>query len=445
MKAAAWRVTALVMLIALASPGPISAAAKTGNAGVWQKVPDMLDEHVWHAATLLKDGRVLVAGGADFSGIATANCELFDPKTNRWVRAASMGSARAAHTATLLTDGSVLVTGGGTGLSTFPPEILRTAEIYHPASNSWTVAAPMEVARSTHSAVRLHDGRVLVVGGTTLASGSPLPAAQLEQAEVYDPKRDTWSLAGGGLPALSSEAATLMPNGTVLVTGGSTDMGFATTGAEVFDPATNLWHPSTWPIATGRYDHTATLLTDGRVLLVGGFSTQPQIAGGVAYPTTNDPLTTSEIFDLRGNIGVRVGYSEILRFGHTATLLRTGTVLVVGSSLISNADSQLFYPANTDVWVSTGLRMDRSFHTATLLDDGRVLIAGGFGVGSPKTAWIFSAVSGVGEPSSLVGVVMQVAVVLLLFGLITLGFAVASGRIRRRPRSRERDSDWINP
>src|SRR6202011_1076654 len=264
MKAAAWRVTALVMLIALASPGPISAAAKTGNAGVWQKVPDMLDEHVWHAATLLKDGRVLVAGGADFSGIATANCELFAPKTNRWVRAASMRSARSAHTSPLLTDGSVLVTGGGTGISTFPVEFLRTAEIYHPASNSGTVAAPMEVARSTHSAVRLHDGRVLVVGGTTLASGSPLPAAQLEQAEVYDPKRDTWSLAGGGLPALSSEAATLMPNDTVLVTGRSTDHGFATTGAEVFDPATNGWHPGTRPMATGRYGHTATLLTDGR-------------------------------------------------------------------------------------------------------------------------------------------------------------------------------------
>jgi hypothetical protein len=444
MKPAAWFVAAVVIVLELASAGQLPASAKGGNAGVWQKVPDMLNQHVWHTATRLKDGRVLVAGGADFSGIATANCELFDPKTNRWVRAASMGSARAAHTATLLTDGSVLVTGGGTGLSTFPPEILRTAEIYHPANNNWTVAAPMEVARSAHSAVRLHDGRVLAVGGTSLASGSPLPAAQLEQAEVYDPKQDTWSLAGGGLPALSSQAATLMPNGTVLVTGGSTDLGFATTGAEVFDPATNRWQPSPWPMATGRYGHTATLLTDGRVLLVGGFSTQSQVVGGVAYPN-NDPLTTSEIFDLRGNIGVRVGYSEILRSGHTATLLRTGTVLVVGSSLISNADSQLFYPANTDVWISTGLRMDRSFHTATPLDDGRVLIAGGFGVGSPKTAWIFSPVSGVSESSSPIGVVMQVAVVLLLLGLAAFGFAVTSGRIRRRPRGREKDSDWINP
>jgi len=445
MKAAALRAAAVAIVIALAAPGPRWAWAKAADAGTWLRAADLLYQHVLHTATLLQDGRVLVAGGTNGQGAATASCELFDPTSNRWIRAASMGSARAAHSATLLSDGSVLVAGGEAGLNVFPVEILASAEIYHPASNSWTVAASMHVPRRSQVATRLHDGRVLVIGGTTVASGSPLPAAQQEQAEVYDPKRDRWSLAGTGLPALSDQAATLMPNGTVLVTGGSTDSGFASAGAEVFDPATNRWQPTTWPMATPRYGHTASLLPDGRVLLVGGRTSQPQISGAFDYPN-NTLLTTSEIFDVRGNIGVRVGYSKIPRLGHTATLLRTGHVLVVGSAYSSNADAQVLDPANTEQWLSTGLRMDRYFHTATTLDDGRVLIAGGFGVGSPMTAWIFSPVSGANEPSSLIRVVLQLVAVPLVLGLAAFGFAVASGRFRRRrPRVGEPDSEWINP
>src|SRR5712691_3659294 len=284
MKAALWRVLVAGLLTGLAATGPIPAQAKATDFGAWAPAPDLLEGHVAHTATPLDDGRVLIAGGADVRGVATAGSEIFDAKANRWIRAASMRSARAAHTATRLSDGSVLVTGGRTGLSIFPVEILMTAEIYHPLTNSWTVAAPMHVPRSSHSATRLQDGRVLVVGGTTLASGSPLPAAQLEQAEVYDPKRDSWSLAGTGLPPLSGQAATLMPGGGVLVTGGFTDMGFATDSAEISDPATNLWKPTTWPMARARYGHSATLLPDGKVLLAGGYSTRTEISGAGIYP-----------------------------------------------------------------------------------------------------------------------------------------------------------------
>jgi len=302
----------------------------------------------------------------------------------------------------------------------------------------------MHAPRRMPTAIRLHDGRVLVVGGTTLAPGYWLPAAQLEQAEVYDPQRNNWAFVGMGLPPVSGQAATLMPDGTVLVTGGNTQTGFATLSAELFDPATNRWQPTTWPMATARYSHTATLLPDGKVLLVGGYSTQTQISGGFIYPSS-EFLTTSEMFDFRGNSGIRVGYSRIPRFEHTATLLRSGTVLVVGSAYASNADSQIFDPKNTEQWTSTGRQMDRCLHTATMLADGRVLIAGGFGVGSPTTAWIFSAVPGISIPSGYPPLLPAAAAGVLLTLLIIVGLVASSGRLSRRPAGTTRvdDSKWI--
>ncbi|TMF25589.1 MAG: hypothetical protein E6I31_01720 [Chloroflexi bacterium] len=415
--------------------------AKGPQTGAWSKTPDLPEGHVAHTATLLLDGRVLIAGGSDVRGVATSTCELFDPKANRWIHTTSLNEARAGQAATLLANGDVLISGGETGLGIYPIGPLASAEIYHPASNRWTPAAPMHMPRRMHTAVALRDGRVLVVGGT-LAPGSPLAATQLAEAEVYDPGRDAWSMVGTGLPPVIQQAATLMTNGTVVATGGSTDMGFATASAEVFDPATNRWQPTTWPMANARYGHTATLMPDGKVLLVGGYSTEPQTVGGFVYPNPQ-LLRTSETFDLRGNTGVRVGYSMIPRLEHTATLLRNGLVLVVGSAYASDADSQLFDPGTAD-WVSSGLRMDRYLHSATLLADGRVLIAGGYGVGSPTTAWIYSPVSV--TTASSTNPLLPIAVVLLLLVLTTAGLAAASGRLRRRRPGavREPESEWID-
>jgi hypothetical protein len=435
------------MLTGLAATGAMPAEAKAAVSGAWVPAPDLLGGHVAHTATTLNDGRVLIAGGTNVRGVATSSSEIFDPKANRWTRAADMIHARAGHAAALLADGNVLVTGGETGMGIFSIETLSSAEIYHPVSNSWTAVAPMHAARRMPSSIRLHDGRVLVVGGTTLAPGYWLPAAQLEQAEVYDPQRNNWAFVGMGLPAVSGQAATLMPDGTVLVTGGNTQTGFAASGAELFDPATNRWRPTTWPMATPRYGHTATLLPDGKVLLVGGYTTQQQqVSGGVIYPVS-ELLTTSEMFDLRGNTFVRVGHSTIPRFEHTATLLRSGTVLVVGSAYASNADSQIFDPKNTEQWASTGRQMDRCLHTATMLADGRVLIAGGFGVGSPTTAWIFSAVPGISTPSGYVPLLLAAAAGVLLTLLIIVGLVASSGRLSRRPAGTTRvdDSKWIDP
>jgi hypothetical protein len=180
------------------------------------------------------------------------------------------------------------------------------------------------------------------------------------------------------------------------------------------------------------------------MLLMGGYTTYPQSVGGFVYPA-GELLTTSEMFDLRGNTGIRVGYSRISRFEHTATLLRSGTVLVVGSAYTSNADSQILDPKNTEQWVSTGLAMDRYLHTATKLADGRVLIAGGYGVGSPTTAWIFSPMGGMSARSGYPPPVVLAAGVLLAV-LIVVAFAITARRLLRRPAPtiREDDSRWID-
>src|ERR1700694_2600627 len=120
MIAALRRVLVVGMLTGLAAAGAMPAEAKVADAGAWVPAPDLLEGHVAHTATLLNDGRVLIAGGTNVRGVATSSGEIFDPKPNRWIRAASMTSARAGHAATLLANGNVLITGGETGVGVAP-------------------------------------------------------------------------------------------------------------------------------------------------------------------------------------------------------------------------------------------------------------------------------------------------------------------------------------
>lgn len=162
------------------------------------------------AVTSLADGRVLVTGGP-FRGGGYNSAEIYDPKTDQWTQVASMHGGRAFHTATLLPDGQVLVVGGAD-----LPGTLATAERYDPTNDRWTAVAPLPVARSDHTATLLPDGRVLVVGGVG-DRGDTGPATA---AILYDPKTDQWSDAGTTMTTTGGHTATLLPDGSVLVTGG---------------------------------------------------------------------------------------------------------------------------------------------------------------------------------------------------------------------------------
>jgi len=221
----------------------------------------------WHTATLLADGRVLFVGsGGDGSMGLETLLDLYDPATNTWARAGSMASGRVfGHTATLLADGRVLVAagqsryadGGGRGWDT-------SAELYDPTTNTWSSAGSMATARGGHTATLLADGRVLVTGG---GGSEEAPTS----AEVYDPTVDTWSSAGALARGRSEHTATLLADGRVLVAGGTAG---SLVRAELYDPTTNTWS-SAGSMSTPRRQHVAALLLDGRVLVAGGSNLMP--------------------------------------------------------------------------------------------------------------------------------------------------------------------------
>ena len=226
----------------------------------WRVTGAMATARYAHTATLLPNGKVLVAGG-NKDGTLLSSAELYDPTTETWTSVSGMAAARSGHTATLLTDGMMLVAGGSS---------LASAELYNPATGTWTTTGSMSSARSAHTATLLNDGKVLVVGGIN-SSGS----AAYSSAEVYDPATSTWIQVGTMATGRFSHTATLLPNGKVLVAGGGLAGGGIVIGT-AFTNSTELYQPSTstWVdggvMSAARVEQTATLLPDGSLLMAGG-------------------------------------------------------------------------------------------------------------------------------------------------------------------------------
>jgi N-acetylneuraminic acid mutarotase len=220
-----------------------------------------------HSAALLLDGRVLVFGGG-----AGTSAELYDPASGTWSATGDAVALRGGATVTVLLDGRVLVAGGqsfGVG----------TAELYDPNTGAWTETGNMSAGRIDHTAVLLPDGRVLVVGGYTYDTTGNNGTA-LSSAELYDPDTGTWTATGSMSEARAGHAASPLPDGTVLVAGGQDIRDNAALGnlatAEVYDPVSGTW-TATAEMNEARYGHNATLLLDGRVLVTGGFSTATSV------------------------------------------------------------------------------------------------------------------------------------------------------------------------
>ena len=217
-----------------------------------------------HSATLLTNGRVLVAGG--WSGTtAIATADLFDPDARTWMAAAPLLTPRIFHAATRLSDGRVLVTGGWDNNG----DILSSAEVFDPAGAAWLPAAPLHHARAGHAALTLPDGRVLVVGGCfgSQASGAVSSPGQpwdvQSITEVYDPRANSWQAAGQLAEGRCWPTATLLADGRVLVLGGSDRNGRPVASAELYDPLRGGWS-SAGRLQVAREGHTTTLLPDGK-------------------------------------------------------------------------------------------------------------------------------------------------------------------------------------
>jgi Kelch motif/Galactose oxidase, central domain len=339
-----------VMLLLLSfSAGLASIQPGTATPFEWEYTGNLKTARFHHTATLLPDGRVLVAGGGDQSG-SLRSAELYDPASGTWSAAHSLKTARDSQTATLLANGKVLVAGGFDGSA-----YLATAELYDPATGAWSYTGSLNDARAYQTETLLPNGKVLVAGGRITTR------VYLATAELYDPATGIWSLTGSFKTPRIFHTATLLPNGKVLVAGGRA-VGFVPlASAQLYDPTTGIWS-DTGSLNNARYDHTATLLPNGKVLVAGG---------------NPDEITSAELYDPATGTWSITGDLNDGRGDHVANLLTNGMALVAGGTSFDLATTELYDPA-TGTWSRTGsLNNARKDHAGTLLPNGMVLVTGG--------------------------------------------------------------------
>lgn len=339
------------------------------ETGSVNSVRRMTTERAAHTATLLPNGKVLVAGGFA-GGERLASAEVFDPGTNTFASAGNMNASRAGHTATLLPNGKILIAGGYNG------SYLASAELYDPAAHTFMPTGIMVTARSGHVATLLNNGKVLLAGG--IGTGWTF----LSDAELYDPATNTFIATGGMTTARESHTATLLKDGQVLITGGHKGRRPAITiysSAEIYNPASGTFS-STGNLTVRRHKHDATLLADGRVLIIGGSDERD---GRGAY-------RNAEVFNPTTGTSTAVGAMNEARYKlqGTAVLLNNGKVLIAGGA----NRAEVFDPAtNTFSFAAGSLGTMRLFATATLLKNGQVLITGGYDDSQAVSAnaWIY--------------------------------------------------------
>lgn len=345
--------------------------ALASDQGTLVAIAPMLRDRAAHSATLLPDGTVLLAGGMG-EGPADLSTERFDPVTETFRPAGPMVIPRLSHTASRLPDGSVLFTGGYDRAGNY----LAEAERFDPTTGRFVPAGSMTTARADHRAITLDDGRILLVGG--VGTGWTF----LASAEIYTPATGQFVATGGMRLPRESHAAVRLADGRVYVVGGHRGRRESIelfTSAEIYDPATGLFGPA-GAMMTRRHKHDALLLPDSTVLITGG--TDERDNRGI--------YSSSEFFDPRTG-GYRIGPSlQVPRYKHqgASLLLRDGSVLLSGGA----TTAERFDPLQ-DAFLPVGgtARMRGQFSASVLLPDGRVLVTGGYGEGdgSGRGAWLY--------------------------------------------------------
>ena len=335
----------------------------TLRAATLQEVAPLAYPRVLPRSEMMADGRIMVLGGYDESGLPVATVEIFNPgdpsvpTSPSWSTGPAMNEARYVPTLTRLKNGKYLVTGGYNGMGA-----TATAEIYDPTVtdplvNPWSYAAPMQAARYTHTATLLPDGRILVAGGYDNSWG-------VGSAEVYDPVANTWTSAGTmSVTDRFWHTATLIGNDRVLVAGSPTSP-----VCEVYNVASNTW-TTVGSMAENRYCHSTVLLPSGKVLVVGGYD----------Y-SSGSTRASAEIFDPATGLWASGGSMAAGRYFATAVNDGNGHVYVVGgydagSGAVGGVESYSIVPGT---WTAvSGLSYYSLGAAGNLLANGSVVFAGG--------------------------------------------------------------------
>jgi hypothetical protein len=343
------------------------------TTGTWSITGSLNIARFWHTATLLQNGKVLVAGGGDNSA------ELYDPATETWSITGSLIAARYGQTATLLQNGKVLIAGGSDDSDL--ASTLASAELYDPATGIWSVTGNLNASRISHTATLLPNGKVLVAGGYTpnfvSVGGNTFYASptSLNSAELYDPATGTWTIGASLNTTRDSHTATLLPNGKVLVAAGAYYTSDGNTpndgntpcplthtcsynglnAAELYDVATGTWS-TTASLNTPRSGHTATRLPGGKVLVAGGSN-------------GTDVLSSVELYDFPSALMAAVlPSSRSVQMGTPATafatIINTGSNTATGCTIspLTSIPATLTYqttnPATNQVTTSPNTPVD---------------------------------------------------------------------------------------
>jgi hypothetical protein len=328
-----------------------SASRSAAQSGTFTPTSNMTIPRASHTATLLKNGKVLIAGGYGLRFSNLASAELYDPASETFTRTGDMAAPRAGHTATLLPDGRVLIAGGlsatGGGVA--------GAELYDPASGTFASTGNMIQSAGNFHAELLASGKVLIAGGLGL-----LPPT----AELYDPSSATFSSVSP-VP-FTVDQLTRLADGRVLIQGEDEDEFLS---LALYDPVTGGARLDLEPIQDYWMAYTATLLTTGKVL------------DTMLEPEDNSPVNSARLYDPSTSMFATRNMAAPRRYP-TATLLPDATVLIAGGgnlimSYYESNSAELYDPVADKFSVTGSMTENRERHTATVLPDGTVLVAGG--------------------------------------------------------------------
>lgn len=307
--------------------GPSRATAELYDpiAGTFSLTGSMSVARWGHTATLSNNGKVLIVGGSNAAFVSAATAELYDPATGTFTPTGSMSVARTDLAATLLDNGKILVTGGTAGIGIATTQ--ASAELYDPVTGLFTPTGSMIGGRVRHTMTLLNNGLVLVTGG----SGATAALANLNTSELYNPATGAFAATGSLTVGRSEHTATLLNNGRVLITGGATAI------AELYDPATGTFTPAGSMTSVRQYS-TAALLNNGKVLIVGGGI---NIFGGPNLASAELYDSSSQTFTSLGNM------NSVRAWFPSATVLTNGQVLIAGgfNGSAYTASAELYEPA----------------------------------------------------------------------------------------------------